>query len=142
VDGVAPLYPGARAAVERLAAEPGTLLGIATGKARRGLDHLLLAHDLGRYFATAQTADRHPSKPDPSMLLAALAETGAGAGEAVMIGDTAFDVAMGRAAGMATIGVAWGYHPRERLRDAGADMIVESFDALDDALQRLRDRRA
>ncbi len=79
-DGVAPLYPGARAALDRLAAEPGTLLGIATGKARRGLDHLLLAHDLGRHFATAQTADRHPSKPHPSMLLAALAETGAGAG--------------------------------------------------------------
>ena len=118
-DGAAPLYPGARAALDRLAAEPGTLLGVATGKARRGLDHLLAAHDLGRLFATAQTADDHPSKPHPSMLLAALAETGAGAGRAVMVGDTEFDMAMGRAAGMATIGVAWGYHPRERLAPRG-----------------------
>ena len=58
-----------------------------------------------------------------------------------MVGDTEFDVAMGRAAGMATIGVAWGYHPRARLAAAGADAIIESFDALDGALARLRGRR-
>ncbi len=135
--GVPPLYPGARAALDRLAADPGILLGVATGKARRGLDHIVTAHGLGGLFATLQTADGHPSKPDPSMLLAALAETGAAPGRSVMIGDTEFDVAMGRAAGMATIGVSWGYHPRERLVAAGADVIVDRFDALDAALARL-----
>jgi phosphoglycolate phosphatase len=138
--GVPPLYPGARAALDRLAAEPGTLLGVATGKARRGLDHIVAAHGLGGLFATAQTADGHPSKPDPSMLRAALAETGAEAGRAVMVGDTEFDVLMGRAAGMATIGVAWGYHPRERLAAAGADLVIEDFGALDAALARLAER--
>ena len=140
-DGTPPLYPGARAALERLAARPGTLIGVATGKARRGLDHILAAHGLAHLVATAQTADDHPSKPHPSMLLAALAETGVEARRAVMVGDTEFDVAMGRAAGMATVGVAWGYHPRERLAAAGADAIIESFDALDDALARIRDGR-
>jgi phosphoglycolate phosphatase len=136
----APLYPGAREALRRLAADPLTRLGVATGKARRGLDHVFAAHDLAGFFATAQTSDGHPSKPHPSMLLAALAETGTEAGAAVMIGDTEFDVAMGRAAGFATIGVSWGYHPRARLEAAGADLVIDGFDALDGALERLRGR--
>lgn len=130
----APLYPGARAAIERLAADPGTRLGVATGKARRGLDHVFAVHDLGHHFVTAQTADLHPSKPHPAMLLAALAETGCDARAAVMVGDTEYDMAMGRAAGVATVGVAWGYHPRERLIAAGADLVIDDFDALDGAL--------
>jgi phosphoglycolate phosphatase len=136
----APLYPGARAALERLFAARDTLLGVATGKARRGLDHVFATHALADFFVTAQTADLHPSKPHPAMLLAALAETGVEPGRAVMVGDTEFDIAMGRAAGMATVAVAWGYHPRERLVAAGADAIIESFDALDEALERLGER--
>jgi phosphoglycolate phosphatase len=135
--GAPPLYPGARAALERVAARPGALIGVATGKARRGLDHVLAAHGLAHMVATAQTADDHPSKPHPSMLVSALAETGVEAGRAVMVGDTEFDVAMGRAAGMATVGVAWGYHSTARLEAAGADAIIESFEALDDALDLL-----
>jgi phosphoglycolate phosphatase len=133
----APLYPGARAALERLAATPATLLGVATGKARPGLDHALASHGLGGLFVTTQTADAHPSKPHPSMLRAALAETGCEPARAVMVGDTEFDVAMGRAAGVATVGVAWGYHPRERLVAAGADVVIDAFEALDGALARL-----
>ena len=133
----APLYPGARAALERLAAEPATLLGIATGKARRGLDHIFAAHGIGRLFATAQTADNHPSKPHPAMLLAALVETGCPPERAAIVGDTEFDIAMGRAAGLATVGVDWGYHPRRRLEAAGAGAIVSSFDELDATLVRL-----
>lgn len=134
----APLYPGARAALERLAVAPGTLMGVATGKARRGLEHSFDAHGIGGYFATAQTSDGHPSKPHPSMLLRALEETGCAARHAVMIGDTEFDIAMGRAAGFATVAVAWGYHPRPRLEAAGADVVIERFDDLDGALDGLR----
>ena len=72
-----------------------------------------------RFFVTPQTADTHPSKPHPSMLRAALAETGVAPDRAVMVGDTEFDIAMGRAAGVGTIGVAWGYHPRARLAAPG-----------------------
>lgn len=133
----APLYPGALDALNRLGAAEGTLLGVATGKARRGLDHLFECFPIGHLFATTQTADAHPSKPNPSMLHAALAETGAAAEHAVMVGDTEFDVAMGRAAGMATVGVAWGYHPRARLAAAGADVIIDDFADLDAALERL-----
>jgi len=129
-----PLYPGAREALERLAAR-GIPLGIATGKSRRGLDHVLAAHGLAPMFATTQVADDHPSKPHPSMILAALAETGADPAQAVMIGDTSFDIEMGRAAGVRTIGVSWGYHPRAAL--AGAEVVIDRFDALDAALDQL-----
>lgn len=129
-----PLYPGARAALERLEAA-GTLMGVATGKARRGVDHVFREHDLGRFFVTAQTADDHPSKPHPAMLEAALAETGATRG--VMVGDTEFDMAMAKAAGFGALGVAWGYHPRARLEAAGADLVISDFDALDAALAEL-----
>lgn len=137
----APLYPGAREALERLAADPAVRLGVATGKARRGLDHVLDGLGLEDFFATTQTADDHPSKPHPSMLETALLETGLRAERAVMIGDTEFDILMGKAAGFATIGVAWGYHPRARLEAAGADLVIEEFGALDAALATLREGR-
>lgn len=132
---LAPLYPGARVAVEALAARPGTVLGIATGKSRRGLDHVLDAHGLRGHFATAQVADDHPSKPDPSMLRAAVRE--AGAARAVMVGDTTFDIDMARAAGLPGIGVAWGYHPPADLRAAGAELVLVDFAALPGAIDRL-----
>jgi phosphoglycolate phosphatase len=130
----APLYPGVREGLDRLGTDTTLLMGVATGKARTGLDHVFGSHGIGRYFVTMQTADLHPSKPHPSMLLAALAETECGPARAIMVGDTVFDIAMGRAAGFRTIGVGWGYHPPDRLRAAGADRVVERFDELDAAL--------
>ncbi len=128
----APLYPGARAALERLHSVDEILLGVATGKARRGLDHAYSAHDIGHFFHTSQTADTHPSKPHPSMLHQTLKDTGVEAARAVMVGDTEFDMEMGRAAGFKTIGVSWGYHPVSRL--GAADTIIDTFAELDAAL--------
>ena len=132
-EAMAPLYPGARAAVERLSTT-GFALSIATGKARRGLDHFLQSHELEGFFGPTQTADDAPSKPHPQMVLNCLAATGIAAGSAVMVGDTEFDMAMGRAAGCRTVGVAWGYHPRARLQRGGADLIIDDFSDLDAAL--------
>ena len=125
-----PLYPGAHALLDALAEQPEMLLGIATGKSRRGLMALLTAHDLGPRFVTTQVADDHPSKPHPAMLAAALSETGVPAAMGVMIGDTSFDIEMARAAGLRSIGVAWGYHGAQRLTAAGADVVVPDMDAL------------
>ena len=132
-EAATPLFPGARAAIERLDAR-GALLSIATGKARRGLDHLLGAHDLRRFFIAPQSADDAPSKPHPGMVLNALAATGVEARHAVVVGDTTFDVEMALAAGARAIGVAWGNHPREALLAAGAETVIDAFDALDAAL--------
>ena len=132
VEKSSPLYPGARAALEALHAQDETLLGVATGKSRRGLDKLIQGHGLERFFVTQQVADHHPSKPHPAMVLQAMAETGVDAQNTVMIGDTSFDMEMAQAAGAGAIGVSWGYHPRERL--TAASRLIDHFDALPAAL--------
>lgn len=136
-DHLAPLYPGARAALAALRDRPNVRLGIATGKSARGLRHLLAAHDLSGAFVTEQVADDHPSKPHPSMVLAALDAAGVAAGDAVMVGDTTFDMEMARAAGVAAVGVAWGYHAAADLVGAGARLVLPDFGALLPALDRL-----
>lgn len=113
-----PLYPHTMEVLERLHAHPETLLGVATGKSRRGLNFLVDAHDLRRLFVTQHCADDHPSKPHPSMIHAALADTGVAAEHAVMIGDSSYDMEMARAAGVTPIGVSWGYQPVTQLGEA------------------------
>lgn len=130
-----PLYPGAREVIETLHATPEILLGVATGKSQRGLDALLDAHDLAQFFVTRQVADHHPSKPHPSMIETALSETGIASKNTVMIGDTSFDMEMAAAAGVAAVGVSWGYHEPSALTSA-AD-VIDSFDALPDVLNRI-----
>jgi phosphoglycolate phosphatase len=125
-----PLFPGAREAVEGLARRDDLMLGIATGKSRRGVMHLFDRFGWHAYFATVQTADEHPSKPAPDMILTALAETGIDPNLAFMIGDTSYDMEMARSAGVRAIGVDWGYHPQAQLREAGAERIVTDFAAL------------
>lgn len=125
-----PLYPGASEAVAALARRDNVMLGIATGKARRGVAHLLERQGWGAWFATVQTLDEHPSKPAPDMIFTAMAETGAAPAATYMIGDTTYDMAMARAAGVHPIGVAWGYHARAELQEAGAERIVADFGEL------------
>lgn len=127
---VVPLYEGAEACLRHLHAVPEAVLGVATGKARRGVDHTVDSHGLHGLFTTVQTADDHPSKPHPSMVLTACAQTGIAPEDTVIIGDTSFDMDMGRAAGVGTIAVSWGYHGRDRLAASGPDHVVEDFDAL------------
>lgn len=129
---MAPLFPGTLDVIQQLHAQPETLLGVATGKSRRGLDKMLEAHDLSGHFVTQQVADHHPSKPHPSMLQACLADTGLVANQAVMVGDTSFDMEMAKAAGLYAIGVSWGYHDQKQL--AAADVIIDRFDDLHDVL--------
>lgn len=104
----------------------GWRLGVATGKSERGLKTVLATHGLTDLFCTLQTADRHPSKPHPAMLEAALAEALADPAQAVMIGDTAYDIEMAKSAGVRAIGVAWGYHAVDELLAAGADAVAEN----------------
>ena len=131
-----PLYPGTRKALDALT-NRGVLLGIATGKSRRGVDALLRHHGLEGRFVTIRTADDAPSKPHPAMVEQALAEAGVEAGEAALVGDTTFDMEMARAAGVVPIGVAWGYHRPEALMRTGARLILRSFDGLVPTLDML-----
>jgi phosphoglycolate phosphatase len=128
------LFPGAFDAVNRLSRRDDLLLGIATGKSLRGVDRMLRTHSLERHFLTIQTADNNPSKPDPAMVERAMAEAGVTPERAVMIGDTAWDVRMARAAGVAAIAVGWGYHAQEMLVEAGAFRLLADFTEIDAAI--------
>ena len=131
-----PLFPGVHDVVDALDAA-GWLLGIATGKGRRGLDQTLDRHGLKGRFITLQTADSAPGKPAPGMLLNAMADAGTDPGNTVMIGDTTFDVEMSNNAGVLAIGVAWGYHEAEELTAAGARRVIPGFEALVPSLDEL-----
>ena len=133
------LFPGAREALDLLRDRAGTLLGIATGKGLNGVHRLTELHGIARHFVTLQTPDNNPSKPHPGMMLRAMEETGADRQRTVIIGDTVFDLEMGKAAGTKTIGVSWSYHDVRDLRKAGADVLVEDYAdlpaAIDDLLE-------
>ena len=122
-----PLFPGAGETIAWLNGRPDIVLGIATGKSRRGVARLVGRYGWEGIFATIQTADDAPSKPHPGMILRALAETGTDPSRAVMIGDSTFDMTMARAAGIGAIGVTWGYHAPQALLDAGAQAMVGSY---------------
>lgn len=124
-----PLYDGMSDLLHALYAD-GWSLAVATGKSDRGLKACLASHGLTELFVSLQTADRHPSKPHPAMLEAALFEGGAQPSDAVMIGDTSFDMQMASAARVRAIGVTWGYHSPEELTATGADVVADTMDDL------------
>lgn len=132
-----PLFDGIAETIEQLDGA-GWLLGVATGKSDRGLAFCLEHHGLAHRFITLQTADRHPSKPHPSMIETAMAEAGATPETTVMIGDTSFDIGMAKAAGVLAIGVAWGYHDRAELLAEGADLVAEHPSDLVTMLEALK----
>lgn len=129
------LFPGALDALRRLQMLPGVTLGIATGKGLNGVHRILDLHGIADCFVTLQTPDHNPSKPHPGMLYRAMQETGATAAETVMIGDTTFDIEMGKAAGAKAIAVSWGYHEPEELVAVGADIVIDRYDQLDAAIR-------
>lgn len=130
MQGESPLFPGAQACLDGLAARDDVLMAVATGKSRRGLDALLEAHDLAGHFIATHCADGHPSKPAPGMILSCLSDTGVDAADAVMIGDTSFDILMAGNAGIAAFGVGWGHHPADELTAAGALAVATDFTQL------------
>jgi phosphoglycolate phosphatase len=119
-----PLFDGVIELLDRLE-EDGWLLAVATGKSDRGLKHCLDVHGIHSRFVSLQTADRHPSKPHPSMVEQAITDAGASPRTTIVVGDTSFDMAMARSAGAAAIGAGWGYHSREELIEAGAIGVAE-----------------
>lgn len=133
-----PMFPGVRDALFELARRENTVLAMATGKSRRGVDAVLEREGFHGVFQSIQTADTHPSKPHPSMVLAAMAEAGARPRETVMIGDTTYDIEMALGAGAAALGVAWGYHDPLELKRAGAHAVVDQGAHLVAAIDRLR----
>ena len=120
-----PLFDGILCLLDALEAKDW-LLAIATGKSERGLKHCLDRHGIHARFVSLQTADRHPSKPHPSMVDQAIADAGASPQTTIVVGDTSFDMAMAANAGATGIGAGWGYHKPRELIEAGAVAVAEA----------------
>lgn len=128
-----PLFPGVIEMLDALDRRQ-ILLGIATGKHMRGLRATLDRHGLSGRFVTLQTPDTCRGKPHPEMVERALAETGVRAVDALVMGDTTFDMQMAYNAGVAGVGVGWGYHEPSALVAAGAKRVIEHPQELVDVL--------
>lgn len=125
-----PMFDGAAQVLANLHGDKDIILGLATGKSRKGVDRFIKREQLHGVFDTIQTADDALSKPHPMMVEQALAETGMDKGSTVMVGDTTFDMEMAVNGGITAIGVAWGYHSVDELYQAGASVVISHFSEL------------
>lgn len=123
------LFPGADKIIREFA-DAGFLLAVATGKSRRGLDKVLQETQLGKLFHMTRCADEAYSKPHPQMLEDILNELGTPPSDALVIGDTEYDMQMAGNAGVDALGVAHGVHGSERLRAHGALTILNHLEEL------------
>jgi len=119
------LYPGVRETLEQLKSD-GHQIAVATGKSRRGLNRVLGNLGWESHFHATRCADETRSKPHPLMLTELLTETGVGVEEALMVGDTEFDLSMAAQLGMRRVGVRYGAHPEDRLSRHKPEAIVDS----------------
>lgn len=119
-----PLYDGIRPLLDELKQDSDVILGVVTGKSRRGLNAILEHHALNDHFVTTRTADDCPSKPHPAMVLECCGETGIDPADTLVIGDAVFDITLAQNAGAQSIGVSWGYGPVDQLEKAGAGRIA------------------
>jgi phosphoglycolate phosphatase len=128
-----PLFDGARETVVELHGRE-LLLAVATGKSRVGLEQALDDSGLRPYFHALRCAEQTQSKPHPQMLLELLEELGVRPGDALMVGDTEYDMQMAQNAGVPALAVAYGVHSRERLRAQGPLDCLERIGDLPDWL--------
>ena len=127
------LFPGIVEALDRVG-EAGYLLSIITSRSSGRLQKLLEANGIGERFITLKTTDNGPGKPNPFLMNQTLSELGVVKENAVMIGDTTFDMIMARSAGTAAIGVSWGVHKPDELTQAGAHHVVDEVLCLPDTI--------
>ena len=122
-------YPGVERVLEQLRAD-GHSLAVATGKSRKGLTRVLGNVGMQNYFHATRCADETASKPNPLMLEQLLEELGCEADQALMVGDTQFDLIMAQNAGIRSVGVSYGAHSEERLLACQPLRLIDHFEQL------------
>ncbi len=123
--GRSPLFDGVEGALRALRGV-GCALAVATSRSRRSLEEILVLHSIRDLFGALRGGGCvRNGKPHPEMLHSIFDETGYCAAECVMVGDTTYDLQMGRAAGAATCGVTWGSHRRAELLAEGPQHLVD-----------------
>jgi phosphoglycolate phosphatase len=136
---VEPLYDGAAETLDRLRAG-GWKIAMATGKSRRGVETIMSMHGWADLFDSTHCSDDGPGKPDPAMVLEAMKALGVGPDRTIVVGDTAHDMRMAKAAGAYAQGVSWGFHTADEVMDGGADHIAHDFAELDRQLDGFAER--
>ncbi len=116
--------------------DKGWILAICTGKGRKGTEADLKSNGIDGYFSVLKTAsDGYMSKPHPQILKAAIAECGGELNEAIMIGDTSYDIDMAHNIQVKSLAVSWGYHHRQAL--ANASDFIDNPQQLTQKLEKL-----
>lgn len=121
-----PFFAGAKTTLIELK-EEGYFIAVATGKSRRGLDRVLKAHNMSHFFHSSRCADETAGKPDPKMINELLCEFGVSPEQALMVGDTEFDMAMAVKAGTPCLGVSYGAHAVDRLYQYKPIACIDHF---------------
>lgn len=124
-----PFFPGVEKTLTALK-EAGHSMAVATGKSRRGLNRALNNQGYEGFFHATRCADETKSKPDPLMLVELLEEFDARPHEAVMVGDTEFDMAMAKRAGVHRVAVDYGAHSVEQLEKHDLSLCMSDFSEL------------
>jgi phosphoglycolate phosphatase len=124
------LFDGMEKLITDFASQKSVILGVVTGKSKRGMDMFFDKHGFRDDFKVVRTADDCASKPHPDMVLECCDEMQIAPAHTVVIGDSVFDMEMAKAAGAQAIGVAWGYNDVPLLRAAGADFIASDANEL------------
>lgn len=123
-----PLFPGVREGIAALA-EAGFMLAVATGKSRRGLDRAFQHSGLREFFHGSRCADESFSKPHPGMVEELMGEFGVLPRHSLVIGDTTHDLQMAANAGVASLAVSYGAHPKENLLALSPLACLDDFSA-------------
>ena len=124
-EGSIPLFSGAAELLAELAAA-AFLLGVATGKTRKGLDRALAQHGVSHHFAATRCADEDAPKPDPAMLLHLMQRLGVAPAETLMVGDTTHDLELAARAGAHAVAVTYGAHAADEFADFAPLATVHS----------------
>lgn len=130
--GTVPMFPHVAETIKTLH-DAGVCLTIASSRGRDTLIDFLREMDMGRYISFVICAtDIEKAKPAPDMVLATLGKTGLAPGDAIVVGDTSFDILMAHRAGVRAVGVTYGNGRREDFEQLGAEHIIDSFSCLTD----------
>ena len=121
-----PFFDGVHEGLQLLR-DQGHLLTVATGKSRQGLDRVLKKLQLDNFFHGSRCADETASKPDPTMLRELLDEFAVSNHEAIMIGDTEYDMSMAKQLEMPRVAVSYGAHKLARLQKFEPLICVDHF---------------
>lgn len=121
-----PFYPGIKSWLNDLKKQ-GYILAVATGKGRNGLDRLLDTFALQDLFTVTYCADQTASKPNPLMLHRILDDLNLDASQALMVGDTSYDLEMANNANIDCLGVSYGVHHKDILNQFNPIAIIDDL---------------